>query len=306
MKLHIITKIRITIILALAAGITWMLNRQVIFTQNNEPVNFIFSHNYLALMTLSASAIGATVIAYFLGGKNTKYIAPLAGPFTVLLPAIFSDNMNELLVNFQGTEARASMFKMMFIDSILWYIPILASLATAVILNHTIANKNKIKVTQPEVLSKSLSQAAIAAIASSIIAIFLIPIFCQGDSTMLNSGGSYMKLTSPVSIGQQAFGVTAAFFLSILACNQFFRTTGKAYIPVPIIVAGYFYLHGNHSVWNSLTEVGISPLLLPPTYTSMTILPITFAVFGSIGIAWGYWNSYKLHFARENNLIKVK
>ncbi len=200
------------------------------------------------------------------------------------------------------------MFKLMFVDAILWYIPILVSLAVVVILGKMVKKKEQqvSEIADKVKFDVTFPKCATATFATSLIAIIILPYLCKGDLSYLSSAGSTIVLSTAVSIGQQAFAVTAAFFLAVMASHQYFRTTGKAYLPVPIIVAGYFYLFGGSSIWDSLASIGVSPVLVPPKNTAQTVLPITFMVFGSLGIAWGYWNSYKIHFARIHNLIKVK
>ncbi|MBN2841535.1 MAG: hypothetical protein JXM68_00495 [Sedimentisphaerales bacterium] len=309
MKLHILTKIRITIVIAAAAALSWLINTDILYNNNDLPINIVFSGNYGALLLYTALAAGISLAAAFLIGRNNRYIAPLASPFILFVPAILSDNSRQLLIDYQGQAARANLSRLLFFDALLWYIPILVGLITVVLANRFLfRNKNKAAQEQNNRLNfdMSLSKCLLAAGTACIIAIILLPIFCQGDQTRFTAAGSTITLSTVASTGQQAFAVTAAFFLAVMASHQLFRTTGRAYLPVPLIVAGYFYLRANNSIWDSLSDIGASCLLLPPGFVTLSVVPLTFVVFGSIGIIWGYWNSYKLHFARVNNLIKVK
>lgn len=308
MKLHILTKIRITLIIALAILISWLINSSYLYNNSGMPINIVFSDSYSSIFTFILASALATAVAFFLGGRNTRYIAPLAAPFALSLPAVFSDNANHLLISYQGQIARSHLFKLMFIDTLLWFLPILAGLGVVVFLGkiHKRQKPAIINEVEKPKLDKSLKKNILAVLVSSLIVIVILPFFCQGDTTYLTSAGSTIMLSTAVSIGQQAFAVTLAFFVAVMASHQIFSTSGRAYIPVPIIVAFYIYMFGNTSIWDSLKNIGVSPVLVPPDKVCQTILPVSFAVFGSLGIAWGYWNSYKLHFARINNLIKVK
>ena len=312
MKLHILTKIRISFIIIVSAGLFWTLCKGFIFNNNGYPQTFWYDNDNILLKFIMINVVCAatTIAAFFLGGKNTRYIAPLAAPFALLLPAVFTKNMDKLLVTMQTGSSRSNLFTTMAIEAVLWYIPVLIGLGIVVILNKKFTPKKidldsdsgegKIKFTT------DLPKCIISLIIATVISIIVLPYLCQGDIAELYIAGTPYTLSSAVSIGQQAFAVTATFFLAVMATHQLLGSTGKAFIPLPIIVACFFYLKGNNSIWDEMAGNGVPPHLIHPGLTTLTILPITYAVFGSFGIAWGYWNSYKLHYARENNLIQVK
>ena len=312
MKLHIVTKIRIGIIIVIAAGLYWLACKGTLYNNNGYPQTIWGNPNssILKYLYINIICITATILAFFLGGKNARYIAPLAAPFTLLLPAIFSPDMRKFLINYQTGSTRADMFFDLAIDVVLWYIPIMTGLMVVVLLNKRFIPKiitpesglesNKTK------FGTDISKCIMSTAAASIIAIIILPYLCMGDSAELLIAGTPQNFSTVASIGQQAFAVTATFFIAVMATHQFLGTTGKAFIPIPIIVAIFFYIKGNNSLWDEFASNGVPPHLIHPGLTTLTILPITYAVFGSFGIAWGYWNSYKLHYARENNLIHLK
>ncbi len=312
MKLHILTKIRITIIVLIAAGLYWMTCKGTLFNNNDLPQSILGNPNssFMTYLYINIICIAATILAFFIGGKNTRYIAPLAAPFVLLLPAIFSPNMNKLLTLHQSGSSRSSLFNQMAVDTFLWYIPIITGLIVVVILNKKfIPQKTAIENTEENSQLKfgtDIPKCILSAVAASIISILILPYLCLGDTAEIMVAGSPQKFSTAVSIGQQAFAVTATFFIAVMATHQFTRTTGKAFIPLPIIVATFFYIRGNNGLWDQLASNGVPAHLIHPGYATLTILPITYAVFGSLGIAWGYWNSYKFHYAREHNLIHLK
>ncbi|MBN2063909.1 MAG: hypothetical protein JW745_03825, partial [Sedimentisphaerales bacterium] len=108
MKLHILTKIRITIVIAAAAALSWLINTDILYNNNDLPINIVFSGNYGALLLYTALAAGISLAAAFLIGRNNRYIAPLASPFILFVPAILSDNSRQLLIDYQGQAARAN------------------------------------------------------------------------------------------------------------------------------------------------------------------------------------------------------
>ena len=312
MKLHIITKIRISIVIAVAVGLYWIICKNTLYNNNEYPIRLLDSanSNIFTYIMLILTSILATVAAFFIGGKNTRYIAPLAAPFALLLPAIFSPDMTKLLVTRSTEEARCDMFTGMIFETVLWYIPVLIGLIIVAVLNKKFT-KQKVDVEtntnekNPK-FGTDIPKCIISMTIASVISIIVLPHLCKGDMAEMFIAGTPFNLSTAVSIGQQAFAVTATFFIAVMATHQLIGATGKAFIPIPIIVAAFFYMKGDTNTWSNLAENGVPPFLIHPGMTTLTILPITYAVFGSFGIAWGYWNSYKLHYARENNLIQVK
>jgi len=243
-----------------------------------------------------ALAVASGFIAYFISWPYGCHIGILAAPFGLVIWAVRSGNVAEILQQNPSLAQRQALYASFVWEPIFWLAVVAAGFA-GVMLAQKIRSKSKADqiFVKFDTSFNNCLNAAIALIGSALIAYIGLRIFAQ-DVQMPNE--SMGTVIAQPAIGQIAFAILLSFGLAAFAVKHFLNASFIWPIIAFVLVTSYANIvYANHDILQYLT------LKWPAVFfsTSATaILPVQMAAFGTLGAVAGYWSALRYDYWRKH------
>ena len=321
MPVPLAIKIRIAIVLLIAvaafATVGWSVAQPLM---PDSALMVIDHHQPLKLLgSLVALALIATIVAAVVSRPYGSEMAPLAAPAGLCVWVLMSGSSESLLLQNQAGADRVAMFHDMIMDGVIWAAVVIASYLLALMAGRRLEGQstegNTVGVEpsaqggeEPVVGRASKPHETIPRKAhilgkradhllayglTCIIAIVLLQLLCR-SSVVAVSGQRAGTVPRP---GQIIFAVAAAFFVAAWVGHQLFHIPLGLLLltPLTVAVAAYAYAMQNESLG---PLAAAAALLVPPSLTFATVLPLQYIAVGSLAAIAGHWFSVRTFLMR--------
>jgi hypothetical protein len=291
-------RLRIAAVFAVGAVLIGVLGWPLISAPTRFDVVSVAAGNVTFGGFVSLAFLGflAGLIAYFVAWPYGREVAVIAAPAGLAVLSLRSGSMADFIRYSPTIQQRQALFAALRWEPLLWLVVVAAGLAGALLANR-IAHKTKGPQPPTEKKSKSndLVNAAIALVASVLIAQFCISILAR-DVRM------YDRQLGPVggqpAGAQIAFALLVAFGLAAFLCKVFLNTSylwpAMASAAITAFATAVYLKH------DVLGHLG---LYWPAAFFSnaaTSILPVQMVSFGTLGSIAGYWLGVKHRYWRKN------
>lgn len=297
MELSILMKLRIALVCAAGVLIIGILAWPMV--RPAEPFGLVSIPTGFNTILLAAIAFLTGLLAFFLAWPHGKHIAILAAPAGLAVWSIRSGSIGQFLQMNPSLQARQQLLETLQWQPLFWLAIVLAGFGGAFIAE--LVTRKKIET--QKITDKAVSKlnfcitAAIAIVASVLIAQFFIGVFARGirlhDPT-LNS------VTGQPAAGQIAFAMLISFGLAAFITKIFLNTTCF----YPIIASGIVTAFATAYYVNQDT-LSYLTAKWPPIFFSnslIAVLPIQIVSFGAIGAVAGYWIAIRYKYWRKHGI----
>jgi hypothetical protein len=237
-------------------------------------------------IVLVVLALFTGLSAYFAAWPFGREIGILAVPAGLAVWAIRSNNMANLIQTNPAISQRQELFMAIRWEAVFW-LAIVAAGFLGVLLGQMISRAKNITVKNTEESQSKINaclSAAIAVIASAIIAWFFIGIFAQ-DVRMLDNKLGYLMAQPP--IGQIVFAVLVSYGIAGFVVKVFLDA-GYIWPAIASIFVTAFAVI-DYTRGGGLEHLSQNwPAVFFPKAAS-SILPLQMVAFASIGSVAGFW-----------------
>ncbi|MGD8787516.1 MAG: hypothetical protein PVJ60_08850 [Phycisphaerales bacterium] len=235
------------------------------------------------------------VIAYFLSWPYGREIGILAAPSGLVIWAVRSGNMANLIQINPTAAQRQALFASLKWDSLFW-LAVVAVGFTGVLLCQKVLSKSSAKTNEKSKPNgNSYLNAVIALVGSGLIAQICIRILAQDVSALDSKLGS---VVAQPHIGQIAFAVFTSFGIAAFIVNKFLDA---GYIwPISscfLITAFTTVTYAKHEILQHLAEQWPTTFFLNSV---IAISPLQMVAFGTIGSIAGYWMAFRYDYWRKH------
>ena len=262
------------------------------------------------VVILSALGLGliGVLVGVLFGRRHGIQMGMLAIPAGLTVWAVLSGNMERMLLEYSGAEARQGLFLKLMVDAVIWSALVGVGCVFTWLLGGAhrtaaITNPNPEGPLVTETASKTSKQnklrfefpdnvwlkGLLGAVITCVTAWLLVRILGQARQVSL----SY-PVTDEASIvpatGQIIFAVAVGFYLAALIVHQLTEVSLWWLLPCPLAISLAAYGLGVH---NGVLETlnGSGPAFVPKSIVFATILPIQYIGVGTMALMGGYYYS---------------
>lgn len=249
-----------------------------------------------AILLVAAFAVG--LVGYFVSWPHGREIGILAVPAGLAIWAIRSGNMASQMQMSPAIAQRQALLSELKWEPVFWLIVVAAGFA-GVLCGQNLRPSPSVASPKddPKPMPSQYLNAAVALIASVLIAVLALGRFAQGI-TMTN--GNLGAVTAQPATAQIVFGVIIAFglagFLVKLSLNAgYIWPAIAASLVTPFAVTTY----AKYDTLNHLTEYWPTVFF---SNAAISVLPVQMVAFGTIGAIAGYWMGIRYDFWRKHEI----
>ena len=299
MELSLLTKFRIAAVavvgMVVIGVLAWPLAAPA------EPLGAVLAGNigFGEAIVLGVLAIVTGFVSYFLAWPYGREIGVLAVPAGLVIWAVRSGSMAELILLNPGVVQRQELFASLKWGSIFWLIIVAAGFVGVLIGQKVCGGKAGFKESRqrPNSRLNRYLNAAVAVAGSGLIALFCVSIFAQ-DVRMFD--GRFGSVVAQPDVKQIVFAVLVSFGIAAFVVKKFLDVS---YIWP--IVACLFITPFSISVYANQTVLEYFAEYWPIVFFSnsvISILPVQMVSFGALGSIGGYWLAVRYDYWRRHEV----
>ena len=263
-----------------------------------EPFGAVLAGNlsFGGKIALAALAFLAGFIGYFLSWPFGREIGILAAPSGLAIWAVRCGNMANLMRLNPTVAQRQELFAALKFEPVFWLAIVAAGFGGVLVGQKILHPKTEPHKTQQKPNSKSsiYLNAAIALVASVLIAQFCIGIFAKDVQIFDNKLGSV--LAQP-AVGQIVFAVLVSFGVAAFGVKKFLNVSYIWPTIASAFVTGFaINIYVKQDVLQHLVQ------RWPAVFFSnavTSILPVQIVAFGALGSIAGYWLAVRYNYWRK-------
>jgi len=252
----------------------------------------------LGTVILLLLAFGLGFAGYFIAWPHGREIGVLAVPFGLALWAGRSGPMRVLTQSLrQPSEREALAFSLRF-EPLYWLLLVAAGFAGVLFAQYLRAPSPQRSGDQPTRSYRNVNTyltGLLALAATVLVSCFLVGVFVRDVATSRN-----ITSTQP-PIGQIVFGVTAAFAVAAFLLKKFADLSYLGPVLGSAFVTGFAQaIYGRAETLRQFAET--RPATFFP-HSALTVLPLQFIAFGTLGSIIGYWLAVRYDWWRKHEAL---